>query len=79
MCNTEGWTVIIFEANDKTVIALNDLTEAVTERNCLCEENVENLKKKDEYLLLLLKISSVRIVSTLQTLAHYINGKHSSH
>uniref|UniRef100_A0A1I8ESH2 Uncharacterized protein n=1 Tax=Wuchereria bancrofti TaxID=6293 RepID=A0A1I8ESH2_WUCBA len=51
------------------------LTEAVIERSCLCEQNVENFKKNDEYLLLLLKISSVRIVSTLQNIAHHINGR----
>lgn len=67
---------INFKANDKTVITLKDLTEAVIERSCLCEQNVEIFKKSDEYLLLLLKISSVRIVSTLQNLAHHINGKH---
>ncbi|EJW70206.1 hypothetical protein WUBG_18886, partial [Wuchereria bancrofti] len=60
--------------NDKTVITLKDLTEAVIERSCLCEQNVENFKKSDDYLLLLLKISSVRIVSTLQNIAHHING-----
>ncbi|EFO23365.1 hypothetical protein LOAG_05120 [Loa loa] len=56
-------------------MTLNDLTEAVIERSCLCGRNNENFKKNDEYLLLLLKISSVRIVSTLQNLAHHINAE----
>ncbi|CAG9529520.1 unnamed protein product [Cercopithifilaria johnstoni] len=68
-------TTITVQANDKTVITLKDLTKAVIERSCLCEENVEIIKKNDEYLLLLLKISSVRIVSTLQNLAHHINAE----
>uniref|UniRef100_A0A0R3QT31 DUF2116 family Zn-ribbon domain-containing protein n=1 Tax=Brugia timori TaxID=42155 RepID=A0A0R3QT31_9BILA len=61
------------KGNDKTVITLKDLTEAVIERSCLCEQNVKNFKKSDDYLLLLLKISSVRIVSTLQNIAHHVN------
>uniref|UniRef100_A0A0R3RZ30 Secreted protein n=1 Tax=Elaeophora elaphi TaxID=1147741 RepID=A0A0R3RZ30_9BILA len=66
---------INFKANDKTVITLKDLTEAIIERSCLCDGNVEIFKKNDEHLLLLLKISSVRIVSTLQNLAHHLNAE----
>ncbi|KAL3989737.1 Glypican family protein [Acanthocheilonema viteae] len=68
-------TITTVQANDKTVITLKDLTEMVIKRSCLCEENFEIFKKNDEYLLLLLKISSVRIVSTLQNLAHQINAE----
>uniref|UniRef100_A0A915PX57 Uncharacterized protein n=1 Tax=Setaria digitata TaxID=48799 RepID=A0A915PX57_9BILA len=61
------------QANDKTLITLRDLTEAIIERNCFCAQNPETLKKSDENLRLLLKISSVRIVSTLQNIAHHVN------
>ncbi|VDN19215.1 unnamed protein product [Gongylonema pulchrum] len=63
-----------FKASDKTVITLKDLTEAIAERSCNCAQNSEILKKGDEHLRLLLKISSVRIVSTLQNLAHHVNA-----
>lgn len=68
----------LFKASDKTVITLKDLTEAITERSCSCTKNADILKKSDEHLRLLLKISSVRIVSTLQNLAHHVNGLYSA-
>lgn len=56
------------------MITLKGLTEEIIKRTCSCEKNLEIFKKNDEYLLLLLKISSVRMASTLQNIIHHVNG-----
>ncbi|VDM95508.1 unnamed protein product [Thelazia callipaeda] len=63
------------QANEKTVITLKDLTDIIVEKSCSCAENAEILKKNDEHLRLLFKISSVRVVSTLQSLVNHVNAE----
>ncbi|VDM44717.1 unnamed protein product [Toxocara canis] len=61
------------QINDKTMVSVEDLQ--MPQGACECTRDAATLNKGEEHLRLLLRVSSVRLISALQNLAHQANAE----
>uniref|UniRef100_A0A915AKQ3 Uncharacterized protein n=1 Tax=Parascaris univalens TaxID=6257 RepID=A0A915AKQ3_PARUN len=61
--------------NERTVPNVDEVRTPFDVGNCECTRDAATLSKGEEHLRLLLRVSSVRLVSTLQSLAHQANAE----